>query len=57
MRNETMNTKNTYRTDCMRRVKGEDGKLSVKRWVEDRAVSATLTTHEGGVFYKGARIA
>jgi hypothetical protein len=57
MKNQTMNTKNTYTTDNFAKIKGEDGKVEVKRWVQERAVSATLTTHEGGVFYKGARIA
>jgi hypothetical protein len=55
---ETMNTNSTYTTDCFRKVRDEEtGQVSVKRWVEERQVAVTLTAHEGGVFWKGARVA
>jgi len=58
MKHKEIPTRNTYMTDCFRKVKNpETGKVEVKRWVQDNQVSVTLSTHDGNVFYKGARIA
>ena len=48
----------TYTTDCFRRIQdAETGEVRVTRWAETRAVSVTLTSNEGAVFFRGARIA
>lgn len=57
MTKQQVNTRSTYRTDSLRRIKNEDGTTRVARMAETRAVAVTLTTHEGGVFHRGARVA
>lgn len=58
MKTNTMSTRSTYTTDSFRKVKDEEtSKLVVKRWVEERSISVSLVSHEGGVFHNGARIA
>jgi len=53
-------TQVTHEVDCFRKIKdAETGVVSVKRWREDRQVSANLmfVKSTGGVFHNGARIA
>lgn len=57
MKNREVNTRSTYGANCFRKVADEDGSVRVARMQETRAISVTLTTHEGSVFHKGARIA
>jgi len=59
MKANNMQTKSKYTTDSFRKIKNDEtGKVEVKRWVEERAVSVTLvSTEEGAVFHNGARIA
>lgn len=59
MSNNNMQTTSKYTTDSFRKIKDEDGKTTVKRWVEERQVAVTLHTYEDieGVFWKGARVA
>ena len=48
-----------YTTDCMRKVRADDGTVSVKRWVEERLAGANLQLVKsvGAVFHNGGRIA
>ena len=58
MKTKNIPTRSTYTTDCFRKVADpETGKVEVKRWVEERAASVDLISHEGAVFFRGARIA
>ena len=53
-------TRSTRTVDSFRKIKGDDGVVSVKRWQEDRQVTANLQVVDkgkGGVFHNGARIA
>jgi len=48
------------KVDCFRKIKNEEGKVEVKRWVDERQVNANLQVVDkgkGGVFRNGARIA
>lgn len=47
----------TYPTDCFRKVKDEDGTLSVKRWAQDNQVAVTVNIKNESIYWKGARIA
>lgn len=53
MKNENMKTKSTYTVG--RTVVNDEGARVVEH--EERAVAVTLATHEGAVFWKGARVA
>jgi len=58
MKNHEAPVQATYTTDCMRRITdAETGEKKVVRFQEERAVVATLSTHDGSVFHNGARIA
>ena len=53
-------TRSTRTVDSFRKIKDDDGVVSVKRWQEDRQVTANLQVVDkgkGGVFHNGARIA
>ena len=53
-------TKSTRTVDSFRKIKGDDGVVEVKRWQEDRQVTANLQVVDngkGGIFHRGARIA
>ncbi len=56
--NREVNTRSVYKTDCLRRIQdAETGEQRIARMEETRAVSVTLSVHEGRVFWKGARVA
>ena len=57
---QQVTTKSTRTVDSFRKIKGDDGVVEVKRWQEDRQVTANLQVVDkgkGGVFHNGARIA
>ena len=57
---QQVTTPSTRTGDSFRKIKDDDGVVSVKRWQEERQVTANLQVVDegkGGVFHNGARIA
>lgn len=58
VKTQQVTTKSTRTMDCFRKIKDkETGEVSVKRWQDERQVTANLQTAGGSVFHNGARIA